>query len=111
MIQKKLRKAIEQLETSPSLTIDIWSDSSQSHSYLGTTIHFVRDSKLLSGFLGLRLITQKTGRRIKAEVEDQLGEFGLSIENVFKIITDGASNMKAAFQETDMSKYLIIQNN
>ena len=102
-----------------SITLDIWTDKGLKHSYmgilsknifcdrlensylLGFTLHFCDvDANLQRIFLGLKEIKgSHTGNLIRRETEKTLSEFGLSMEKLFKVVTDGASNMSKAFKD------------
>uniref|UniRef100_A0A915CP38 DUF4371 domain-containing protein n=1 Tax=Ditylenchus dipsaci TaxID=166011 RepID=A0A915CP38_9BILA len=85
-------------------------------SILGVTHHFRDGNGILRRlFLGLcELNASHTGTAIRRELNKMLAEYGLSIKDVFKVITDGASNMANAFRDVCslevMIQYLEDQN-
>ena len=69
-------------------------------------MHFVSDAKIRNAFLGLKsLHGSHTAGRIREHVEEILDEYGLSLDRVFKIVTDNGSNMVAAFQDVLKCKF------
>lgn len=81
-----------------SATIDIWTDPSMLHSYIGTTLHFVKSTKLVARYIGVVELTERhTAENVKSTFVNQLQKFGLNMEDLYAIITDNGSNMKKAF--------------
>lgn len=104
----------------PSITLDIWSDPGLRHAYLGVTLHVVDsfEKQLKRIFLGLMSLSGKhTHDLIKKESENILKLYSLTLDNVFKIITDNGANVVKAFkeEETDSSSedediYLVVED-
>uniref|UniRef100_A0A915D2H0 Serpin domain-containing protein n=1 Tax=Ditylenchus dipsaci TaxID=166011 RepID=A0A915D2H0_9BILA len=67
----------------------------------GVTLHVCDKNAILRRlFLGLsELSGSHTGTSIRREVNRILSDFGLSIKDLFKVVTDGASNMANAFRD------------
>uniref|UniRef100_A0A915EH30 DUF4371 domain-containing protein n=1 Tax=Ditylenchus dipsaci TaxID=166011 RepID=A0A915EH30_9BILA len=70
-------------------------------SILGVTLHVCDGNGILRRvFLGLcELNGSHTGTAMRRELNKMLAEYGLSMKDVFKVITDGASNMANAFRD------------
>jgi hypothetical protein len=107
-----IKAKILKLHNLPSITADIWSDKSLSHSYIGVTLHFVETSsknlnRINSAFLGLReIFGSHTAQLVKETVSDILDEYGLNLEKeIFKVVSDNGANFKCAFKEKQMSKF------
>jgi hypothetical protein len=52
--KSRLKATIEILKYAPSITLDLWTDESMTNSYLGITIHFIKESALTSALLGIQ---------------------------------------------------------
>uniref|UniRef100_A0A915DYR1 Uncharacterized protein n=1 Tax=Ditylenchus dipsaci TaxID=166011 RepID=A0A915DYR1_9BILA len=95
-----MKKCIKDLTIRPSITLDLWTDESYKHAYLGVTLHFVRRSRLERMFFGLREMDKDhTAENILTATEELLGKFDLSLDRIFKIVTDNGSNVVAAFKD------------
>lgn len=53
--KESIKSKISKLEYAPSITLDLWTDEAMLNSYLGVTIHYVKDKKLYSSLLGNNL--------------------------------------------------------
>uniref|UniRef100_A0A915D9C1 Uncharacterized protein n=1 Tax=Ditylenchus dipsaci TaxID=166011 RepID=A0A915D9C1_9BILA len=84
-----------------SLTCDVWSDKSLNNSYLGVTLHYCDQAAVLRRvFLGLSKLTgPHTGDLIRRETEIILDNYRLPLRKVFKVVTDGGSNMVKGFRD------------
>lgn len=79
-----------------SLTMDIWTDI-HTQSYLGVTVHFEENSKLTSGLLGvIDLQDRHTSQYIADTLKEVCIQWGISLENITAIVTDGAANITKA---------------
>lgn len=70
------------------------------HAYLGVTLHFVnlKNFNLTRLFLGLKeLEDSNTGQLILLKTETILSEYNKNLQNISRIVTDNAANMKKAF--------------
>uniref|UniRef100_A0A915DSU8 Uncharacterized protein n=1 Tax=Ditylenchus dipsaci TaxID=166011 RepID=A0A915DSU8_9BILA len=69
--------------------------------YIGVTLHYCDASAILRrAFLGLQQLKgSHTGQLIRRETEKILAEYGLSLFNAFKVVTDAGSNMIKGFNE------------
>ena len=84
--------------SSCNLTLDIWS-SRRMHAYIGISIHFVTDGwKLLTYLLACsKMSGSHTADNIQSEYDSIVSKYNLT-GKVFKVVTDNASNMCAAFR-------------
>ena len=76
-----------------SLTCDGW--TSRGHnSYLGVTVHFVKDWALESYVLALKHVTKKhTAENLLSELREVISEYGIE-KKVATVSADGAYNIK-----------------
>uniref|UniRef100_A0A915EAL5 Transposase n=1 Tax=Ditylenchus dipsaci TaxID=166011 RepID=A0A915EAL5_9BILA len=64
------------------------------------TLHFVKDSQLRTAFLGLRCLHgAHTAINIRQEVIRVLEVYGLTLDEIFKVVTDNGSNILSAFAD------------
>ena len=80
-------------------TIDIWADTGIS-SYLGITLHYFDENFVLQNrFLGIKkLHYYHSGVAICAALEEFLLDYQLSLDDISKVVTDGAANMICALK-------------
>uniref|UniRef100_A0A915DTT5 Transposase n=1 Tax=Ditylenchus dipsaci TaxID=166011 RepID=A0A915DTT5_9BILA len=114
----KIKEELSKISHRFSLTCDVWTDSSMKSGYLGNflqqlylsyffqhhsgvTLHYCDASAILRrAFLGLQQLKgSHTGQLIRRETEKILAEYGLSLFNAFKVVTDAGSNMIKGFNE------------
>lgn len=96
----QLKIEFRTVKESLSATIDVWTDASMLHAYIGITLHFIADSKLFCRSIGVaELQGRHTAEQIKQCLELKLNEFGLTTNDLFKIVTDNGSNMVKAFSK------------
>lgn len=96
-------KIISLLSSSPkfALTCDLWTCKNLTNSYLGITAHnFNAMNKTANNLLlGLQLINEShTGKNVKICLEKVLENYGFSLKNVSRIVTDNGSNMLKTFK-------------
>lgn len=85
-----------------SATLDLWTDDHKKVSYLGVTIHYVRDYKLVGRVLCTSEFDpecRKTGENVRAALQQALRRYGLHdcMSNIV-FVTDRGSNMIAALK-------------
>ncbi|KYN50115.1 Zinc finger BED domain-containing protein 1 [Cyphomyrmex costatus] len=84
-----------------SITVDIWTDTLNTKSYLGTTVHFVSEDKLKSATLGLLpLADRHTGDNIGPWISEVIEKWNIKSANVIAFIADNASNMYKGISDT-----------
>lgn len=82
-----------------SLTTDIWTDTMQTRSFLGLTLHFSEGEKALNCNLGVKELDQRhNAQYIASKLLEICNEWNLKKENVACVVTDGASNMAKAVE-------------
>ena len=87
-----LRKDLEHIKFC-SATCDGWTSVSN-QSYLGVTVHYVKNYKLQSYLLSLRHIKEShTSQKLISELRDIFNEWNL-VNKVLCISADGAANIK-----------------
>lgn len=80
--------------TNYTLTTDIWTDTLQTRSFLGVTVHFPDNDKLESATLGTyELSEHHTGEYISQILLKTCDEWKLDRSKVMAIVTDGGANM------------------
>ena len=83
-----------------SLTTDIWTDF-QMRSYLGVTVHFVHNLKLVSATLGVvNLGESHTADYISKELVELLGHWEIPHDKILAFVTDNGANMVKAITTT-----------
>jgi len=83
-----------------SIALDVATTKGMKSSYLGIIITYIAEDLELKNFAFdvVELRERHTGENLKAATIDSLAKFGLDIEKVSAIVTDGASNMSTAFK-------------
>lgn len=90
------------------ITYDIWTETMQNKSFVGVTIHFLDNSQLLSGTLGVFELTEKhTSMYIAQKLTDIFAEWNISIEKVSAVITDNDSTVMKVNREMFGEKKII----
>lgn len=82
------------------LTADLW--SSRRRAFLGVTIHWICPKSLTRKKNALacrRMRGKHTGDKIAASIDEIIKSFEIPIRKILKIITDGGSNFKKAFND------------
>ena len=97
--KEQLREQLKTTETC-AITTDFWS-SSNTHSYITVTCHFINDLwELQSHILATyQVVMDHTAENIAAELKKITSEWGIS-EKISCIVTDNAANMVAAARLT-----------
>ncbi|XP_054091792.1 zinc finger BED domain-containing protein 4-like [Zeugodacus cucurbitae] len=76
------------------LTYDIWTETMKNQSFLGVTIHFLDNLRLLSGTLGvIELHESHTAAYIEETMRKLFNEWNVSINKVSACVTDNDSTM------------------
>uniref|UniRef100_A0A0A1WXJ9 Zinc finger BED domain-containing protein 1 n=1 Tax=Zeugodacus cucurbitae TaxID=28588 RepID=A0A0A1WXJ9_ZEUCU len=76
------------------LTYDIWTETMKNQSFLGVTIHFLDNLRLLSGTLGvIELHESDTAAYIEETMRQLFNEWNVSINKVSACVTDNDSTM------------------
>ncbi|XP_028157050.1 zinc finger BED domain-containing protein 1-like [Ostrinia furnacalis] len=76
------------------LTYDIWTETMQNKSFVGVTIHFLEETKLTSGTLGVfELFERHTAEYVQRRLTEILTEWCISIDKVTAIVTDNDSTV------------------
>lgn len=85
-----------------SVTLDLWTDDHKKVSYLGVTIHYVRDYKLVGRVLCTSEFDpecRKTGENVRAALQQALRRYGLHhCRSNIVFVKDRGSNMIAALK-------------
>ena len=78
--------------------------------YLGITLHCVdKNESLRRIFLGLKeLHGSHTGYLLRNKAEELLNEYGVHIEDVYKIVTDSGSNILSAFKDVLQGLFIYL---
>uniref|UniRef100_A0A915DJ64 BED-type domain-containing protein n=1 Tax=Ditylenchus dipsaci TaxID=166011 RepID=A0A915DJ64_9BILA len=104
-LQEDIKDNLSKMQQRYSLTCDVWTDSGMKNAYLGVTLHYADVTGTLRRiFLGFQQLNDShTGALVRRETEKILCNYGLSLTNAFKVVTDAGSNMVKAFNEIRMS--------
>ncbi|XP_014298152.1 zinc finger BED domain-containing protein 4-like [Microplitis demolitor] len=74
------------------ITYDIWTETMQNKSLVGVTIHFLENSKLTSGSLGVfELLDKHTAEYVQKRLTDIFQQWNISIDKVTAVVTDNDS--------------------
>ncbi|CAH1099724.1 unnamed protein product [Psylliodes chrysocephalus] len=77
-----------------SLTTDIWTETRNTKSFLGVTLHFCEDIKLYTATIVIvELEERHTGEYIAEALNNVCQQWRISSERVSAVVTDGAANM------------------
>ena len=94
-IENKLKKVFQDLKN-VCVTVDIWT-SKQMRSFLGVTVHFIKDWVLHSALLAChRFKGRHTSENISQQFEELVSHYNIK-DKVSHIVTDNAANMVKAF--------------
>ena len=95
-VDSKLKRLFSETNARPTVTLDGWT-AQNGNSYLGSTCHFIERNELSCMVLFLvELRPPHTANLIRARFLEQIEEYNVK---PFRVITDNAANMKAAFSE------------
>ena len=94
-----IKQMLETISTC-TITLDIWS-SRRMHSYLAVTCHFIsEDWEGKSILLSCQQLTDRhTAENILSGFEEVITHYSIP-DKVYRVVTDNASNMKKAFDDT-----------
>lgn len=98
VLSGKIKNKLSSVE-SITLTTDIWTDTINTKSYLGITVHFLSVCKLNleSVVLGvLELDERHTSENIAKWLDSALQEWGIEKRQIFLVVTDNGANIKSA---------------
>ncbi|XP_072375545.1 uncharacterized protein [Diabrotica undecimpunctata] len=85
--------------TSYTITTDIWTETMQSKSFIGLTLHFVDDLKIDSVVLRVTELCQShTGKYLREVLTTIMEDWHIMTERVSAIITDRAANINNAVE-------------
>ncbi|XP_030750852.1 zinc finger BED domain-containing protein 4-like [Sitophilus oryzae] len=83
-----------------TVTTDIWTADMQAKSFIGVTIHFIKDLLMLSATLGVSELDEShTAGYISSILASCLNEWDIDMEKVVAIVTDNGANMVKAAQD------------
>jgi len=103
IVEESIKSKVETIIKSKlpySIALDIATTKGMRKSYLGIIITYMDNNLEVKDFAldVIELLERHTGQHLKKEVCDSLAKWNLTLENASAIITDGASNMSAAFK-------------
>lgn len=80
------------------ITADVW--SSRAQAYLGMTVHYINDDFIQKSFVlsFRRMEKRQTNQILTAEIVKVLNDFGISVDKITHIVTDGGSAFCKAFK-------------
>jgi len=105
IICNQLKIEFQPVKGAISASIDIWSDSAMLNAYVGITLHFIKEYNLVCRIIGLvDLPTRHTAEEIKERLNLKLAEFGLTMDDIYKVVTDNGSNMVKAFSRYEVEE-------
>ncbi|CAH1106559.1 unnamed protein product [Psylliodes chrysocephalus] len=83
-----------------TITTDTWTADMQTKSFLGITIHFICDLKLISCTIGVTELTEShTAAYIGSQLIEILNTWGINLEIVVAVVTDNAANIVKAVHD------------
>lgn len=83
-----------------SLTTDIWTDF-QMRSFLGVTVHFIYNHKVLACALGvIHLEESHTSRFISERLQSLLNQWEITNDKIVAVVTDNGANIVKAITDT-----------
>lgn len=90
------------------LTTDVWTDTLNTRSYLGVTVHFTLEAKLISIVIGLtELFERHTSDYLGQWLLDICDQWHIERNNIIAVVTDnGANIMKAVSNIFGKNKHL-----
>lgn len=93
------------------VTCDVWSSHAQS--YLGMTVHYLNENFERESFvLAFRQLKEKqTNDVLASEIIKVFDEFGIAVEKVRHIVTDGGSSFCKAFKVYGSGSDVLVENN
>lgn len=95
LLKEKFALELEHVECY-CITCDNWTDLAND-TYIGVTIHYRKDSELVSGTLGcIPLKERHTSEYLLEKLKNVFKEFKVNIEKIFVMISDRAANIKKA---------------
>ncbi|CAH1997741.1 unnamed protein product [Acanthoscelides obtectus] len=93
-----------------TLTMDVWTDTMQTRSFLGLTVHYCSDNEieLASSTLGvIELQERHTGQYLADELVNIYRMWNIKKENISAIVTDSGANILKAVELGFGKKYSI----
>lgn len=79
------------------LTMDAWTETHTTNSFLGVTAHFLEDVNIKSATLGIELLTERhTIPYLTTKIEEFCNEWQIDISKVSACVTDNAANIVGA---------------
>lgn len=95
--QNLFKNKIKGLSSNLTLTTDIWTDTMQTRSFLGVTIHFYDEERMTSVTLGVyELAESHTAEYIGRMLLQTCQEWCIDPEKVSAVVTDGGANVVKA---------------
>lgn len=94
------------------LTADLW--SSRRRAFLGVTIHWICPKTLTRKKNALacrRMRGKHTGEVLAANLDEIIKSFEIPIRKILRIITDGGSNFKKAFDDHQLESEVLEDEN
>ncbi|XP_015794375.1 zinc finger BED domain-containing protein 1-like [Tetranychus urticae] len=83
-----------------TLTTDLWTDTTNTRSYIGLTIHFIDNYVPIKLCLAAKEFPHNhSAQNISTLIKDILDQFEIDIEIIFATVTDSAANMKLAMKD------------
>nr|XP_022907521.1 zinc finger BED domain-containing protein 1-like [Onthophagus taurus] len=82
-----------------TLATDVWTNTMQARSFLGITVHYVKDISLNSIVLCVQQLEERhTGEYLSKILTDTCENWGIHKEHVTAVVTDDAANMILAVE-------------
>lgn len=84
-----------------TLTSDTWTADMQTKSFMGITIHFIKDSKLISDNIWItELCESHTAAYIESQLTEILATWEINTNKIVAVVTDNAPNIVKAVSDT-----------
>lgn len=83
-----------------TLKSNTWTVDMHTKSFMGITIHFIKDSKLISANIGItELCESHTAVYIGSQLTETLGTWEINTNKIVTVVTDNAANIVKALEE------------
>ncbi|KAF0761937.1 zinc finger BED domain-containing protein 1-like, partial [Aphis craccivora] len=84
-----------------TLITDVWTDTMNSKSYLGVTVHFINNKEIMSGMLDVYPLSERHTADYLAEMLMEVqNKWNITSSKVVCVVSDGAPNIVKAINDT-----------
>jgi hypothetical protein len=84
-----------------TITTDAWTEVNQTQSFLGITLHFLGNTAMMSGMIGVVPLEERhTALYLSQTLTDTLCDWNIPLEKIIAIVTDNGANIVKASIDT-----------